>query len=103
MNISPVQLKDPWLSQKVLAVLAKHGFAPQRLAIEITENAIISDADNAKRTIESFKNQGMRIGLDHFGTGYSTLHHLRILPFDKIKIDRSFVMSLDTDPEALKS
>lgn len=102
INISPVQLKDPWLSQKVLGALAKCGFAPQRLAIEITENAIISDADNAKRTIESFKNQGMRIGLDDFGTGYSSLHHLRILPFDKIKIDRSFVMALGADPEALK-
>lgn len=102
VNISPVQLKDPWLSQKVLGTLARQGFAPQRLAIEITENAIISDADNAKRTIESFKNQGMRIGLDDFGTGYSSLHHLRVLPFDKIKIDRSFILALGSDPEALK-
>jgi diguanylate cyclase (GGDEF)-like protein len=102
VNISPVQLKDPWLSEKVMGVLARHGFAPQRLAIEITENAIIADEENARRTIQSFKNQGMRIGLDDFGTGYSSLHHLRVLPFDKIKIDRSFVMALATDPEAEK-
>jgi diguanylate cyclase (GGDEF)-like protein len=102
VNISPVQLKDPWLSQKVMGVLARHGFAPHRLAIEITENAIIADEENARRTIQSFKNQGMRIGLDDFGTGYSSLHHLRLLPFDKIKIDRSFVLALNTDPEAEK-
>ncbi len=102
INISPSQLKDPWLSQKLLGALARHGFAPPRLAIEITENAIIEDEENARRTIESFKNQGMRIGLDDFGTGYASLHHLRALPFDKIKIDRSFVMNLGEDQEAMK-
>ncbi len=102
LNISPVQLKDPWLSQKLLARLARHGFAPPRLAIEITESAIIADEENAKRTIESLKNQGMRIGLDDFGTGYASLHHLRMLPFDKIKIDKSFIMKLGHDDEAIK-
>ena len=102
INISPGQLKDPWLSQKVLAMLTRFGFAPQRLAVEITEDALISDSENAKRTIESFKNQGIKISLDDFGTGYSSLHHLRMLPFDKIKIDRSFIQALGTDPEALK-
>jgi diguanylate cyclase (GGDEF)-like protein len=102
VNISPVQLKDPMLSQKILGRLARHGFPAQRISIEITENAIIADEGNARRTIESLKNQGMKIGLDDFGTGYSSLHHLRILPFDKIKIDKSFVMNIDEDPEALK-
>jgi diguanylate cyclase (GGDEF)-like protein len=101
INISPVQLRDPWLSQKVLAVLAKGGFSPKRLAVEITENALIADAENARRTVESFKNQGMTIGLDDFGTGYSSLHHLRVLPFDKLKIDRSFVQAIETDHESL--
>jgi diguanylate cyclase (GGDEF)-like protein len=101
VNVSPVQLKDPWLAEKILAVLATNGFAPGRLAIEITENAIIADEENAKRTIESLKNQGMRIGLDDFGTGYASLHHLRMLPFDKIKIDRSFILDIGRDPEAL--
>jgi diguanylate cyclase (GGDEF)-like protein len=102
INISPVQLKDPLLAQKILGKLARHGFPAKRISIEITENAIIADEGNARRTIESLKNQGMRIGLDDFGTGYSSLHHLRVLPFDKIKIDKTFVMNIDEDPEALK-
>ncbi|HEX4738750.1 MAG TPA: EAL domain-containing protein [Allosphingosinicella sp.] len=102
LNVSPVQLKDAWLAEKILATLARTGFPPRRLAVEITENALIVDPDNAKRTIESLKNQGIGIVLDDFGTGYSSLQHLRMLPFDEIKIDRSFVRSIDTDPEALK-
>ena len=102
LNISPVQLKDVWLSEKILATLSAAGLPPRRLAIEITENALIGDPDNARRTIESLKNQGMRIALDDFGTGYSSLRHLRMLPFDEIKIDGSFVQALDSDPEALK-
>ena len=101
LNISPVQLKDVWLSQKILAVLAATGFPPRRLEVEITENALIGESDNARRTIQSLKNQGIGIALDDFGTGYSSLQHLRMLPFDEIKIDRSFVHSLDSDPEAL--
>jgi diguanylate cyclase (GGDEF)-like protein len=102
INISPVQLKDPWLAEKILAEATRMNFPPNRLALEITENALIVDADNARRTIESLKNQGMRVALDDFGTGYSSLQHLRMLPFDKIKIDRSFVQALGDDPEALK-
>jgi diguanylate cyclase (GGDEF)-like protein len=102
INISPVQLRDPWLSGKVLAAVTRMGFAPQRLVIEITENALIDEAEYARRTIASFKSQGMKIELDDFGTGYSSLRHLRMLPFDKIKIDRSFVQAIGDDQEALK-
>ncbi|WP_167737495.1 putative bifunctional diguanylate cyclase/phosphodiesterase [Sphingomonas parva] len=102
INISPVQLKDPWLAQKILATLTRLAFPPQRLEIEVTENALIVDADNARRTIESLKNQGIKVALDDFGTGYSSMHHLRMLAFDKIKIDRSFIQALDTDPDARK-
>jgi diguanylate cyclase (GGDEF)-like protein len=102
INISPIQLKDPWLAQKILATLTRVGFPPHRLGLEITENALIVDADNARRTIESLKQQGMKVALDDFGTGYSSLQHLRMLPFDKIKIDRSFVQALDKDADALK-
>ncbi|HEY5721718.1 MAG TPA: EAL domain-containing protein [Allosphingosinicella sp.] len=101
LNISPVQLKDIWLSQKILGVLAATGFPARRLEVEITENALIGESENARRTIQSLKNQGIAIALDDFGTGYSSLQHLRMLPFDEIKIDRSFVHSLDSDPEAL--
>jgi diguanylate cyclase (GGDEF)-like protein len=102
VNVSPVQLKDPWLSQKILACLARTGLAPHRLTFEITENALISDAENAARVLAALKRHGIRISLDDFGTGYSSLQHLRMLPFDEIKIDRSFVQAMDTDPEALK-
>jgi diguanylate cyclase (GGDEF)-like protein len=102
INISPVQLKAAWLSEKIFATLVRAGFPPHRLAVEITENALIADLGNAKRTIESLKNQGIRIVLDDFGTGYSSLQHLSMLPFDEIKIDRSFIQSVDSDPEALK-
>ena len=102
LNISPVQINDPWLAEKILATLSRHGFSPKRIAIEITENAILADEDNARRMIVSLKNQGMKIGLDDFGTGYSSLHHLRILPFDQIKIDKSFITRIEEDPEALR-
>lgn len=102
VNISPVQLKDPRLGEKVLAVLSRRGFAARRLAIEVTESALIADAENARRTVESFKAHGMRIKLDDFGVGYSSLRHLQVLPFDELKLDRSFVRSIDRDPEALK-
>lgn len=102
INIAPAQLADPQLCEKILAALTRFGFAPRRLAVEITENALIMDFDKAKSAIESFINLGIKVGLDDFGTGYASLHHLRMLPFDKIKIDRSFILALDDDPEALK-
>lgn len=100
INVSPVQLKDPWLSGKILGALIRQRFPSRRISLEITENALIVDPGRAKQTIESLKNQGMCLALDDFGTGYSSIQHLRMLPFDKLKIDRSFVQNVDTDPEA---
>jgi diguanylate cyclase (GGDEF)-like protein len=100
INVSPIQFRDPWLSEKILAVLTRHGFPPPRISLEITENALISDPVAAQRIVESLKNQGMSLSLDDFGTGYSSIQHLRMLPFDKLKIDRSFVANVDTDPAA---
>lgn len=102
INISPGQLRDAWLSHKILSVLARSGFPPQRLTVEITENALIVDAEKAHHAIESLKNQGVQLALDDFGTGYASIQHLRMLPFDKIKIDRSFVESLSERSEALR-
>ncbi len=102
INISPGQLRDDWLSHKILSVLARTGFPPQRLTVEITENALIVDAEKAHHAIESLKNQGVQLALDDFGTGYASIQHLRMLPFDKIKIDRSFVDTLAEDQEALR-
>ncbi|MET3723383.1 putative bifunctional diguanylate cyclase/phosphodiesterase [Sphingomonas trueperi] len=102
INISPGQLRDDWLSHKILSVLARTGFPPQRLTVEITENALIVDAEKAHHAIESLKNQGVQLALDDFGTGYASIQHLRMLPFDKIKIDRSFVDSLSESTEKLR-
>jgi diguanylate cyclase (GGDEF)-like protein len=100
LNISPVQLKDAALPQKLLKVLAECGFPAKRLEIEITEDALITDFEQARFILVSLKNQGVHIALDDFGTGYSSLRHLRELPFDVLKIDRSFVHSMSQSQEA---
>ena len=94
VNISPVDFKNPWLAQEILQTLVEVGFPPHRLELEITENALVVDHEQAMKTITSLKNQGISIALDDFGTGYSSLHHLRVLPSDKIKIDQSFVKTM---------
>jgi diguanylate cyclase (GGDEF)-like protein len=94
VNISPVQLRDPWFAQKLLRLLVKANFPPQRLEIEITESCLHHNLGQVRALIASLKNQGIRVSLDDFGTGYSSIAQLRQLPFDRIKIDRSFVSSL---------
>ncbi|WP_070150961.1 putative bifunctional diguanylate cyclase/phosphodiesterase [Sphingobium phenoxybenzoativorans] len=100
VNISPSQLRDPWLSQKLLKLLTETGFPPSRLEIEITETSLYDNLGLAQTIIASLKNQGIRVALDDFGTGYSSLAHLRALPFDRIKIDRSFVTSMMGNAES---
>ncbi len=100
INVSPTQLKDRWLSEKILGVLTNAGLPPRRLKLEITENALIAEPDHAKSVVESLKNQGVLLALDDFGTGYSSIQHLRILPFDNVKIDRSFITDIEHDAEA---
>ncbi len=94
VNISPAQLKDPWLAQKIVKLLAETGFPAHRLEIEITETSLFENLGLAQSIVASLKNQGIQVSLDDFGTGYSSLAHLRALPFDRIKIDRSFVTSM---------
>jgi diguanylate cyclase (GGDEF)-like protein len=100
VNISPVQLKDPWLAQKIVKLLVETGFPANRLEIEITESSLFKNLSLAQSIVGSLKNQGIRIALDDFGTGYSSLAHLRALPFDRIKIDRSFVSTMLTNSES---
>ncbi|MEM1133091.1 MAG: EAL domain-containing protein [Pseudomonadota bacterium] len=100
INISPIQLRDPWLSQKVLKLLTETGYPAERLELEITESALFENIALAQSIIGSLKNQGVKIALDDFGTGYSSLSHLRALPFDRIKIDRSFVTTMDDNSES---
>jgi len=101
VNLSPAQLKDPWLAQKVVKLLVETRFAPDRLEVEITEAALFENLGLAQSVIGSLKNQGIRISLDDFGSGYSSLSHLRSLPLDRIKIDRSLVQSVATDSDSL--
>ncbi len=101
-NLSPVQLRDPGLPAAVGEVLAKTGFPPDRLELEITESALVGDLALARTSLRQLKALGVHLALDDFGTGYSSLRHLQTLPFDKIKIDRSFVAAMAGDPESGK-
>ncbi len=100
VNISPFQLADGWLAQRIIKTLADTGFPAERLVIEITESSLFADIDLARTIVTSLKNQGIRLALDDFGTGFSSLAHLRSLPFDIIKIDRSFVTNINTKRES---
>lgn len=94
VNVSPLQLRDPWFAQKLLKWLVEANFPPKRLEVEITESCLHENMGLVRSLIGSLKNQGVQISLDDFGTGYSSLSQLRSLPFDRIKIDSSFVTSL---------
>ena len=100
VNISPVQLTDAWLAQRIVRLLTETGFPADRLVVEITESSLVTDIDLARSIVASLKNQGVRLALDDFGTGFSSLSHLRSLPFDVIKIDRSFVTNIHSNAES---
>jgi len=102
VNIAPDQFRDARLAEKVLGVLSAAGFPPHRLEIELTENALVGDLAMARETIDQFKRAGVRIAIDDFGKGYSSLFYLRELPFDVVKIDQSFVGSRRINPESAK-
>jgi len=94
VNISPVQLRDPWFAQKLLKLLAAAKFPPERLEIEVTESCLHENIGLVRSLVTSLKNQGVSVSLDDFGTGYASIAQLRALPFDRIKIDRSFIAEL---------
>ncbi len=100
VNISPLQLRDPWFGQKILKLLVEANFPPSRLEVEVTESCLHENIGLVRSLITGLKNQGVTVSLDDFGTGYSSLSQLRSLPFDRIKIDRSFVMSLLEDKDS---
>jgi diguanylate cyclase (GGDEF)-like protein/PAS domain S-box-containing protein len=98
VNVSAVQFQQPGLEQIVLSALVASGLAPWRLELEITESVLMRDSDAAITCLHRLKALGVRIALDDFGTGFSSLSYLRRFPFDKIKIDRSFIRDI-ADPD----
>ncbi len=99
VNVSAVQVHSPNFVQLVHEVLFQTGLKAERLEIEITETALIRDPSRAQSTLRQLKALGVRIAMDDFGTGYSSLSNLRTYPFDKIKIDGSFIRSVNADEQ----
>ena len=100
VNLSPVQLSHVDLPRLVHQVLIETGLAPARLELEITETAMISDLERTTHVLRQLKALGVSVAMDDFGTGYSSLSTLRAFPFDKIKLDRSFMSELDGSPQS---
>ena len=97
VNLSVRQLVDREIVDVVATAIAESGIKPEHLWLEITESALLTDADTAKEVLLTLRETGVRLVLDDFGTGYSSLQHLKLFPLDAIKIDRSFVAGLGTD------
>jgi EAL domain-containing protein (putative c-di-GMP-specific phosphodiesterase class I) len=102
VNITPGQLLSLNLPERLAEIAAKAGFALDRLTIEITESALVDDLERVQAVAGSLKALKCNLALDDFGTGYSSLKHLHILPFDKLKIDRSFVATMTRQRESRK-
>ena len=103
VNVSPVQFRNRSCSQVVISALAASGLAPHRLELEITESVLCRATNDAAPTLHQLRELGVRISMDDFGTGYSSLSYLRSFPFDKIKIDRSFINDLSNGSDASPS
>ena len=101
VNLSPAQLRSPGLVQVIVNALAASGLAPDRLELEITETVLLHDSEATLATLYQLRELGVRIAMDDFGTGYSSLSHLQRFPFDKIKIDRSFIRNIVDDASSL--
>ncbi|MDA9431528.1 bifunctional diguanylate cyclase/phosphodiesterase [Bradyrhizobium sp. CCBAU 51627] len=101
VNLSPVQFRNPNLIASVTEALEQSGLASGRLELEITESVLLQNSEATLTTLHELRAMGVRISLDDFGTGYSSLSYLRSFPFDKIKIDRSFVSELATREDSI--
>jgi len=101
VNLSPVQFRSGDIVESVRAVMLRSGLDPARIELEITETVLLEDNASNLATLHALRRLGVRIAMDDFGTGYSSLGYLRRFPFDKIKIDRSFVSELPGNPDCL--
>jgi diguanylate cyclase (GGDEF)-like protein/PAS domain S-box-containing protein len=100
VNVSAVQIHSPAFSQTLLEVLLQTGLSPERLEIEITETALVRDITRAVATLRQVRALGVHIAMDDFGTGYSSLANLRAFPFSRIKVDQSFIRSVDSNDQS---
>jgi diguanylate cyclase (GGDEF)-like protein len=94
VNLSPIQLLAPDIAETIIRILSETGMAPHRLELEITERIFMEDSETTVSILRRLKAFGIRIAMDDFGTGYSSLSYLRSFPFDRIKVDRTFVSDL---------
>ena len=100
VNVSSAQFRGRLFALRVAEVLAKSGLDPRRLELEITETLLLHGSEDNLQRLRDLRHLGVKIALDDFGTGYSSLGYLQLFPFDRIKIDRSFVVDLATRPES---
>jgi diguanylate cyclase (GGDEF)-like protein len=101
VNLSPVQFQKKGLLASVVSALAASGLSPNRLELEITESVLMQDGDATLAVLHELRDLGVRISIDDFGTGYSSLSYLRKFPFDKIKIDQSFIFDMSDHGDSL--
>jgi diguanylate cyclase (GGDEF)-like protein len=99
VNVSGKQFNAPQMAETVVSALKASGLGPQYLGIELTESAVMGNAERHIRTLHELKALGVTLSIDDFGTGYSSLSYLKRFPLDELKIDRSFVSGVDTDPD----
>ncbi len=97
--LSPLQFRSQTLAHTVVSALADSGSSASRLELEIIESVLLTDSEAVLATLHHIKSLGVRIAMDDFGTGYSSLSYLRLFPFDKIKIDQSFIRDLGNSKE----
>jgi len=99
VNLSPLQFRDPELLHTVQTALHEHDIAPQQICLELTEGAVMDDVPHSEQVMRALKLLGVRLSLDDFGTGYSSLSYLKRFPFDKVKIDQSFVRDIQSSTQ----
>jgi EAL domain-containing protein (putative c-di-GMP-specific phosphodiesterase class I) len=99
INLSARQFLSPDLAQSIRSVLEEHEVSAERLEIELTESSVMSNPEDAVRTLEYLEAMGLRIAIDDFGTGYSSLGYLKRFPIRALKVDRSFVRDVTSDPD----
>jgi EAL domain-containing protein (putative c-di-GMP-specific phosphodiesterase class I) len=100
VNVSPLQFRRPDFVDTVERILAETEFDPAFVELELTESTLLGNVESAEVAMHRLKSLGLRLALDDFGTGYSSLAYLRRFPFDKLKIDKSFVRSIERSPDA---